>query len=116
MEHFVNFMREAATLVGIEAARLWPKMVLVHWIKAMGALVGGVGLTVSGPIMAYFGFKYGGKNDWDRPQDMFLSAIGVIVCAVAGLWLLIGLPSNIATLMEPEASLMLQLLTPLKGN
>lgn len=39
MEEFARLIQQGADVVGIEAARLWPSIVMVHWIVALVDLV-----------------------------------------------------------------------------
>lgn len=120
MEQFVEMFRDAAAVVGIEAARVWPQMVLLHWIKAVWAVFLFVAVL---PLSLFIGVRsvrlgFAEREEFEKRDTNLLQVkviVGSVVGLAVGMFLLIGLliggGSTLGTLIAPEASLVKQIIS-----
>ena len=108
MDQFVELMRNATELVGIEAVRLWPKMVFLHWIKGVGNMITFASLATIGFVVIW---KKSNMFDDDKStgRDFAVLIIGAAFAFVGAMGLLIEGPNLLARIFEPEADLVLRL-------
>ena len=120
MDQFVELFRNAAIVVGIEAARVWPQMVLLHWIKAVWTVFLFIAVL---PVSLFIGTRsiqlgFAKKEEFDKYGINLLqvkviagSVGGLVVSAFLLLALLIGGGRTLGTLIAPEASLIKQIIS-----
>jgi len=110
MDQFIELMREAAILVGIEAARLWPQMVLFHWLKAVGfwiLMLTSLSISIRYIFSAQKAFKLTpDEGDSYFPQMVFAAVFGVPAMIV----LVADGARQFAILFAPEASLAIRMI------
>ena len=108
MEQFVELMRNATELVGIEAVRLWPKMVFLHWINGILHLAGFGAMVTIGFMMVWVK-----ANLFDDPKstgkDFTVLIIGAALVFIGSIALMVEGPSLLARILEPEADLVIRL-------
>ncbi|HAM54150.1 MAG TPA: hypothetical protein DCQ64_01525 [Candidatus Rokubacteria bacterium] len=103
MDKALELLTAAAEKVGVEAARVWPEMVRLHWAIAIAQTV----LFSLMLLVVGWAFGYSIRRFHREAEDGW--AVAFVCCAAALLVMLIisaveG-PSVIAALFAPEASL-----------
>ena len=109
MEQFAELLREAAVVLGTEAARLWPQIVLVTFVKALASLIGLVFLFIC--ISALFMFGRGLKDENDK-GTIYLG--GTILLAVFIMIAIVGFPNICAGIFAPEGQTALNIINGLR--
>ena len=109
MDKFAQLLEQLARLVGIQVERLWPRVVRVYWIKALGELLIGpiIAVITMLPGWSLLGWAWAlpARSYYDGNPLPFLP--GIILMTVGALTLLVWLlsiPGNVAALIDPEAA------------
>lgn len=119
MEKLVEMLQHIADKLGVTVGYLWPKVVLAHWMTALGDLIVlGLALGISYPLF------WRGLREWvtvlrdakSSAEDyrFIMPVIKTIWCGlVAVIATLVGLSligTLLGTLVSPEGSLVLKVL------
>lgn len=108
MEQFAELLREAAVVLGTEAARLWPQIVLVTYIKALAGLVMFLLLVGIGAVVAVLTFKV--KDEMMSVVAALSIFIWVLIAACA----FFALPGIFAGIFAPEGQTALNIINGLR--
>lgn len=122
MEALVELVDKWATLLGLQATRLWPQVILLYWVTTLGQAVVGVLLLCLSWIGSARAFRKSNeaRRKWDEePHNRFESChaadayltIGVIAAVVWVITLIVVIvtaPGIIATLFAPEAAFIME--------
>ena len=120
MDQFVELFRNAAIVVGIEAARVWPQMVLLHWIKAVWTTILYITVLPLAAVITWRSVKLAvtKQTEWEeyRFNIVHLKVIaggvtGGMVTTILLLSLLLSGSTTLGTLVAPEASLVKQIIS-----
>jgi hypothetical protein len=105
-EKTLDLIRDAAAKVGIEAARLWPQMVVLHWVESIVAVV----TMIFFATLASVGLRWAWRHldDYEDGAHLVMGASLVVLLMLSFTFFLDG-PRLVATLFAPEAALALKL-------
>lgn len=117
MEELTKLLAEAATKLGIEAARLWPQLVLITFIKSAFWSAVLLLFLATGPLIWVSRFRFmvvhWDEEDIDFPT-IFVTLSVLITFPFIGLIALVVLPNQLAGVFVPEAITVLDLLKQVK--
>ena len=115
LDIMLDTLNRFAVSLGIEAARLWPKVVFIHWLRALcwiladalaTALAGTWALLTYGWAVWAVGQSRGSYSyeEWVHGY-IVLAIISALLFVVALILLLCGLVLNLPRLIDAEGSL-----------
>ena len=118
MEAFAELIQKAAGILGVEAARLWPKVVFVYWVQNIGWMVS----TPLAWLLAVLGCrrlvaKFRARYDEAAYDDGILICLGIVIgllgvlAAILTLIMVFDGPRALAAILEPEGAYVKSLLT-----
>jgi len=119
MDKFLELLQKAAETVGLQAVRLWPEVVAVHWIVNLSELImtplaiGGLSLLAYKLLSASFVEGYA-DGYIKEGKVAALAAFGVLAALAAAIFIVVYFAlfsTMVAAVLYPEASLVLSKIT-----
>jgi len=105
MEQFAELIKEGASIVGIESARLWPQFVALHWLKGIVSLF----MFLLALMACLFVFiKSYQKSDFEAFEPCAIHMALVLSCVFLLVFITVGITefSNlVGQIFYPEADL-----------
>jgi hypothetical protein len=119
VEKLADLLASAAERLGIEAARIWPQLVLWAFARHLADLVLEVSVLAVGAYVIlrlvrwYRGFM--GEDEYGRGKPDHAGALAVtagvgVVLGLVMLWAAVSVPRTVAGVVSPEAAAVLYLL------